>query len=255
MSLWDTLTGWVSEDQIQRANVKIPTDHIDRAFTPKPIVANQDYFRITVAQLFLQKKSQFFQSVYPAVHSLVECNFASTSVALPNVADPAELLKQDKNGDWIAKNFTLLPLMPFKGGVIRVVAGLYAVPGANKLNNFIGVLGGFAKLLAVPQLSTALAVAQPLASGIPTLFGTTNGTPLGYPDAYSGQAPDPSTANYLQGGLPGPRADRCRRHVEGPPLRRKRRAPRRDGPSQDAAVHRRGLHAAARRSARPARRL
>jgi hypothetical protein len=198
MSLWDTFTGWLSEDQQERAHVQIRPDHVDRPFTPAPIVANQDYFRISVAQMYLKKKSQFFQSFFPAVHSLVQCTFAGKSVELPNVADPSKLLQQDGKGDWIAKNFTLLPLMPFKGGEIRLVAGLYAVKGENRLNEFIGVLGGFAQLLAVPQISSALAVAAPLAAGIQTLFGGGGGMHLGYQNTFVGSGGE--AANFMEQG-------------------------------------------------------
>ena len=88
--------------------------------------------------------------------------------------------------------------MPFKGGEVRIVAGLYAVKGENQLNEFIGVLGGFAKLLAVPQLSTALSVAQPLAAGIQTLFGGGGGMHLGYQNTFVGNGG--AAANFLQQG-------------------------------------------------------
>jgi hypothetical protein len=195
LSLWEKLTGWLSEDQHERAHVVIRPDHVENAFTPTPIVADSDYFRVSVAQMYLKKKSKLFQDYYPAVHSLVQCSFAGQSVDIPNVADPSTLLQQDGKGDWIARNFILLPLMPFKGGQVKLVAGLFAVKGENRLNEFIGVLGGFAKLLAVPQLSAALNVAQPLANGIQTLFGG-GGMHLGYQDTFVGAGGQ--EANYLK---------------------------------------------------------
>ena len=73
MSLWDTLSGWISEEQHERAHVLIRAENVDRPYTAVPIVANQDYFRISVAQMYLKKKSAIFQTFYPAVHSLVQC--------------------------------------------------------------------------------------------------------------------------------------------------------------------------------------
>lgn len=198
MGLWDNLTGWLSEDQHERVHVAIDPGRVDTSFTATPVAADEHYFRISVAQMFLQKKSTAFQEFYPAVHSVVRCTFAGQSVELPNVADPTKLLQQDGKGDWIARNFTLLPLMPFKGGEVRVVAGLYAVKGENRLKEFIGVLGGFAGLLAVPQLSAVLAVAQPLAAGIQALFGGGGGMHLGYQNTFVGKGS--STGNVLQEG-------------------------------------------------------
>src|SRR6266545_596457 len=154
MSLWQRITQLVSKDQHERANVPIRPDHADTAAVPVPAVANEHYFRISVAQMFLRKETRFFTSYYPAVHSLVQCSFGGQTVEIPNVADPSKLLQSDGKGDLIARNITLLPLMPFNGGEVKVVAGLFGVAGQNRVNEFVGVLGGFAKLLAVPQLST-----------------------------------------------------------------------------------------------------
>jgi hypothetical protein len=45
------------------------------------------------------------------------------------------------------------------------------VKGENKVDSFISVLGGFANLLNVPQLSAVINIAQPLSTGIQRLFG------------------------------------------------------------------------------------
>jgi hypothetical protein len=211
MSLWEKLTGCLDVDQHERANVELLPDRVDPPYAPVSIQADRDYFRVSLAQMFLKSKSRLLQDYHPAVYSLVQCSFAEQSVEIPNVADASKLLKQDGKGDWIARNFTLLPLMPFKGGEVSIVAGLYAMEGKNPLKDFIGVLGGFAKLLAVPQLSAALSVAQPLTVGIQALFGG-GGMHLGYRDTFVGGvatepgedpavAPAPApAANYLKQG-------------------------------------------------------
>ena len=90
--------------------------------------ADQHYFRIVLAQMFLHRQERFFQTWYPAVHSTVTCTFGDEAVQIPNVADVSRLLEnQGGAGDIVARNFTLLPLMPFKGGSVRIVAGLFGV--------------------------------------------------------------------------------------------------------------------------------
>jgi hypothetical protein len=66
-------------------------------------------------------------------------------------------------------------LMPFNGGVVEVTAALLAMQGQDFVKRFIKVMGDFAGLVAVPQLSAALAVAAPVASGIQELLGASNG--------------------------------------------------------------------------------
>lgn len=208
MSLWDTLKDWIDQDRNELLYARIDPVHADRYAKAasrageKPAIprieSERNYFRLTLTQMYLQKKVKWLQEIYPAVHSLVECSFAGKDVAIPNVADASRLLaKQDEQGDVIARNFTLVPLMPFKGGTIRMVAGLFSVKGENYLNNFLGVMSDFAKLLTVPQLSTALTVAEPLSKGIQTLFGGKSGMHLGFHDTFVGNSP---AGNVLEAG-------------------------------------------------------
>jgi len=61
--------------------------------------------------------------------------------------------------------------MPFNGGVVEITAGLLAMQGANYLNRFIKVMGDFASILIIPQLSAALNVAEPISKGVEELLG------------------------------------------------------------------------------------
>jgi hypothetical protein len=56
-----------------------------------------------------------------------------------------------------------------------LTAGLLGMKGNNFLTSSIKIVGDFAKLLMVPQLSTVLAVAGPVASGIQELLGNSDG--------------------------------------------------------------------------------
>jgi hypothetical protein len=104
------------------------------------------------------------------------------------VADTSKLFeKQEGSGDVVARNFPLSPRLPFNGGQLRLVAGLFGMEGANHLNDVIGMMSDFASLLTVPQLSATLEVARPLASGLQTLFGGKNGAMhLGFHDTFVG---------------------------------------------------------------------
>ena len=187
MSLRKMLKNLISKNSKGLVYEAIKPNRVKNAKPALAAKSDEHYFRVMLSQMFLTKDVKWFQAWYPAVHSLVECSFAGDVVAIPNVADSSRLLtQQDGKGHVIARNFTLVPLMPFKGGEVRMVVGLFAVQGQNTLNNFIGVMSDFAKLLAVPQLSSALSVAAPLSKGIQTLFGGTGGMHLGFHDTFVG---------------------------------------------------------------------
>lgn len=187
MSLWDRFTALINKDRQELAVAVIDPARVAGNPPATEARADEHYFRLTLVQMYLRKERKFLKDVYPAVHSMVQCQFGGTVVEVPNVADASRLLaNQDAQGHVVARNFTLVPLMPFKGGEVKVVAGLFSVPGQNLLTNFLGAMSGFATLLAVPQLSSALSIATPLATGVQALFAGQDGMHLGFHDTFVG---------------------------------------------------------------------
>ncbi|MCZ7543148.1 MAG: hypothetical protein M5R40_06240 [Anaerolineae bacterium] len=188
MSLFDILKSRVDQEAQKLLYFSIDPAHTDRALNAQPIQAGRHYFRLWLSEMFLRKKVQFFKQWRPAVHSLVKFDFGDQQVEIPNIADESKIGMQEQGqGDVVARNYVLTPLMPFNGGVVEIEAGLVAVQGANYLDTLIKVMGDFASLLAVPQLSSALSVAQPLANGLQALFGAGNSAlQLGFHDAFVG---------------------------------------------------------------------
>jgi hypothetical protein len=165
-------SGWWEKSADRQIAVTLSKAQVDRDKDYVELVDGQYYVRIWLAEMFLHDKVKIFQTWYPAVHSRVKLTFAGQPLELCNVADSTKVgMQQDHaRGDVIARNFVLTPLLPLSG-IIEMDAGLIAVEGQNYLSTFIKVLGDFSSLLAVPQLSSALSVAKPLATGLQALFG------------------------------------------------------------------------------------
>jgi hypothetical protein len=189
MPLWEALTRLVENDAQKLVYTRIAPDRVDRAIDARPLEAGRHYFRLWLAEMFLQKQTRTGVSWYPAVHALVRLDFGSQRVEIPNIASAARVgLQQAEggSGDVVARNFPLTPTVPFNGGTVDVDVGLVAIEGENGIEAFIQALGGFAGLLAVPQLSAALSVAQPLASAVQELLGAGNGRRhLGLHDSFA----------------------------------------------------------------------
>ncbi len=178
MGLWDTVEGWFKKEQKHFIHERIEGSRVNGVTLPvEPAKAGLHYFRLRLAQMFLNHKVAWFQSLYPAVHSLVRLSFGNQQVEIPNVADSTRLgiRPAGGQGDIVIGGLPLTPTLPFNGGMVSIHAGLVALTGENYLNGFLKTLGSFAALLTVPQLSAALAVAQPLALGIQELFSAGNG--------------------------------------------------------------------------------
>ncbi|MBV8138953.1 MAG: hypothetical protein JO121_25500 [Deltaproteobacteria bacterium] len=192
MALSDVLAklfAQVDEDREKLIVVKFDQSRVTpRKFNSQLLTSGTHYVRLWLSEMFLRKHVQWFTTLYPAVHSLVGFQFGSQRVNIPNIADSSRIgTQQSQRGDVIARNFVLTPTTPFSGGTIDVSAGLVAVQGQNNLNKFISVLGSFANLMAVPQLSAVLSVARPLADGMEQLFGAGNGhLHLGWRETFAG---------------------------------------------------------------------
>jgi hypothetical protein len=200
--LHETLTGWLSRESRRYLCCAIPPEHVEGATDPGvSLEAGRHYFRLWLSEMCLRRDREWFKSWHPAVHSLVRFRFGTQSVDIPYVAGLQQLPGVEASGldRVIQLNYPLTTLMPFNGGVVEINAGLLALQGADYIARFLKVMGDFAGLLAAPQLSAALQVAAPLASGVQELFGASDGRlHLGLHQAYSAAGGD--GANELRSG-------------------------------------------------------
>jgi hypothetical protein len=202
MSLIDTITGLFDRNSKKYIYAPIDFNHVQTATSSaEPLEAGKNYFRVWLSEMCLAKDREWFKSWYPAVHSIVSIQFGNQVVNLPYVAGSLNLSDINSNNldRVIQLNHPMTALMPFNGGVVELTAGLLAMQGQDNLNQFIKVMGDFADILVVPQLSAALSVAGPIAQGIEELLGASNGDlHLGLHQAFVGKGGGDS--NLLKAG-------------------------------------------------------
>lgn len=178
MSLMETLKGWIKQDAKKYLIHRIPFDRVENPkYEDRVLRAQRDYFRLALAEMHLKEGKSWFTNRYPVVHALIRCQFGGKTVDIPRVAGTsqiADLEKQDLS-QRVALNYPLTTSLPFNGGTVEIEAGLLSMEGSNDLKSLLKVLGDFSKLLAAPQLSAALAVAGPVASGVQDLLSGGNG--------------------------------------------------------------------------------
>jgi hypothetical protein len=202
MSLMDMISSWIERDAKKYMYVPIDIDHVKGAtFSAEPLEGGKNYFRLWLAEMYLAKDREWFKSWYPIVHSIIRFQFGTQDVSLPYVAGSLNLKDvNSSNLDRVIQlNHPMTTLMPFNGGVVDVTAGILAMEGTDYLNRFIKVMGDFANILVVPQLSTALNVAGPIAKGVEELLGVSNGNlHLGLHQSFVGK--EGGGANILKAG-------------------------------------------------------
>jgi hypothetical protein len=202
MSLIDTITGLFNRNSRKYIYAPIDLSHVQNAtYNEQPLEAGKNYFRVWLSEMCLAKDREWFKSWYPAVHSIVSLQFGNQEVNLPYVAGSLNLSDvNSSNLDRVIQlNHPMTALMPFNGGVVELTAGILAMQGQDYLNRFIKVMGDFANILVVPQLSAALSVAVPIAKGIEDLLGASNGDlHLGLHQAFLGKGG--GNTNLLKAG-------------------------------------------------------
>src|SRR5690242_6682825 len=193
MALMDFITQLFLRDAEQLEHIELLNDHCFPATDDvAPVAAGDSYFRLWVVQLFLRRDREWFKSWYPVVQSVASFQFGSDQnpIDLARVAGPDHLSNVDPAhlDKVIQQDFALTPLVPFNGGTVQVEAGLVAmeVQGSDLLQRFLSVMGTFASLVAVPQLSTALTVAGSVTKGVETLMGVgSKHMALGYQQTFA----------------------------------------------------------------------
>lgn len=191
MSLWDVVTSWVSRDAKRYLYAPVSSGQVlGAAYEPSALQARRDYFRLWLVEMCLRKDRAWFISWHPAVHSIVRFQFGSRQTEIPGIAGEFSLTDIGKqNLDRVVHlNYPMTTLLPYNGGTVELAAGLLAMEGTDLIAGFIKTIGDFASMLMMPQLSAAVSVATPVATGIDQLLKSANGgLHLGLHQAFASQ--------------------------------------------------------------------
>jgi hypothetical protein len=149
----------------------------DGSGSGEALKAQRDYFSIWLSEMSLRRDRAWFKTWHPAVHSLVRLQHGAQRIEIPNVAGELNLegVSESNLDRVVGLNYPLTTLLPFNGGTIELTAGLLAMEGSNLLASVIDTMSNLAGLLVVPQVSAALQIAAPVAEGLQSLLGGSNG--------------------------------------------------------------------------------
>ncbi|MBV8188226.1 MAG: hypothetical protein JOY64_02150 [Alphaproteobacteria bacterium] len=174
MTIFDKVLDWFSDLYQRDAKHRIAHFIDDGGGALK---ANEHYFRLWLDEMFLTDERRWFAEWHPAVHSAVTFEFGNQTQVVTRIAGAASLKDVDAGhlNRVSSTAMKLTEVMPFKGGTIRINSALLAMKGKDSVKQLVDVLSDFSSKLAVPQLSTALDIARPLAQGVSALVGVTDG--------------------------------------------------------------------------------
>jgi hypothetical protein len=139
--------------------------HHLRIFFPQedavPLAPNDSYVRIWLSELFLAKQVAWGTERTPAVHASVRLLYGGMSPqTFVTLAQPPA-----PSSSGVFEDYQLTELLPYRGASIELQASLYEILGKNNLRTAVDILTGFASLVT-PPVSTALSIADMVASGV-----------------------------------------------------------------------------------------
>ncbi|MBK8986360.1 MAG: hypothetical protein IPM39_09805 [Chloroflexi bacterium] len=139
-----------------------------------PLVTEESYLRLRLARMFLKNRRELFKTHYPVVNAQmhfpgldgeVEVNFV-VQPDLPGQGEGAELV------DVVTMNQTLLGPVLYRGGDLKLLLGLYAVPGEDWAQRFIKVAEGVSQLAMSAPLATAVSLANVIKTSVENSFAS-----------------------------------------------------------------------------------
>lgn len=155
----------------------------------KPIVSSEHYFRVWLKDMRLASTTRWFTDFYPATHSLTALQFGDSSLEIASLIGPRDFgagINKSNLGNSVIVNKALTPLLPFKGGTVSLDAGLVSVPAEGGIGSFLNAVSRFAQMLDVPQVSSIVKLAEPVAASIADLLELNGPTVrLNYSSTYS----------------------------------------------------------------------
>lgn len=200
MSFWDQISEVFSGNTKEHQSFFLEPNRVDKSeYGDSPISEGNAYCRLWLVEMRLAKNREFFKTRYPVLHSVIRFHYGGKTTTIPYLAGPGFLkeLTQSNLDKIIQCNYPLTPLFPFNGGVVEMQAGLFSMVANDQMDRFITVLGRFANLLPVPQLSAVLEIAAPVYQGIEDLLDVGDGRlELGYQQTFGGSG----GSNFLREG-------------------------------------------------------
>ncbi len=190
MSLLDTLAKKISDSEANYVQFGIPAERVQNVkYDSSPVSAGSGYFRVWAVEMKVNDGGPLVD-YYSVLHSVVRFDYAGKPVELTRVTGLDSLSGSTGGnvsmGKVMALNFPLTELMPFNGGTLELSAGLLAMKEKDRVQSAIKMATDFSALLAIPQLSSVLSLAQPLANNIEQLVGMgDNQFRLGYHNTFA----------------------------------------------------------------------
>lgn len=179
MGLFDVFKGLIDDKPVENVQFSLPPERVLGAtYDTTPVNAGSGYFQLWAVEMQITSSQfmNFLADWYPVLHSVVRFDYGNKQGVEVVRVTSLDSLKTSTGasfsmGKVVALNFPLTERVPYNSGAVEVSVGLLALKDKDKIAAAIRLAGDMSSLLAVPQLSTAISIAAPLANNIESILG------------------------------------------------------------------------------------
>jgi hypothetical protein len=141
---------------------------LEPAAPREPIEAGEHYFVVRLAEMYVATSRKLWRKLYPVLHGFVRSSGREESA----VAGPSQLRELgEANLDRLVNlNYRLAGPTAYHGGDLRVLVGLYAVPGDGAARALVDTVGTLASLGGI-HTAHAAQIATAVTAGIERIVG------------------------------------------------------------------------------------
>jgi hypothetical protein len=167
------------------AQVRIADTHVEGATLAPPLLAELDYFVVTVHELFLDYSRKLWQDYVPSVWASGEFLYDGQSRTVPFVLGPDRLgaAAPDVGAGMLFVNTRIVGPVPYKGGPITLSVVLSRVAKDNLADRLLSVVESTASAFSVATaLGPYIAVGKAITAGVEGLLGLGSAPLIGVQD-------------------------------------------------------------------------
>jgi len=148
-------------------------DNLER----KPIESDKAYLSIFLQSMYVTSVRKGLKKFYGAVHSYISLPYLTSQRAeFDVVTTPQNLQNVSPQGlaNIVQMNLRLLGPIPYRGGDVKIEAGLFSIESENLTDSYLSLLDKISKTAGVSYISAALPFVPLIADGINMLAGASN---------------------------------------------------------------------------------
>jgi hypothetical protein len=153
----------------------IPSDNVvDSGSVGVPMVADEGYFRIVLAEMFLRDRREYWNAYVPFV--LMVCDFLydgqRRSVPVFVGKEALQGLETYLGNEAVEyRNTVLVGPVPYAGDDLGLLIALFRSRSDDLAEKLMGIVGDIGSLFPLADLSRYLAILAPLRRGVETILG------------------------------------------------------------------------------------